>query len=385
MKRFLLLAPTLAPLLHAGLIPLGEHVDIRCRWESGNWNCQAVTDSAGEVSHDPTTVFLPLSDKPNNPSNPAVSGARFTQPASSAFDFTGVDDGGPLWIAVQGSPGIGEAWPGFANNQTSVFGSYIPDDPRVSQTTARPWIRVSLVEHVPPHGKEAWFSLWNTSSGQPPKVWMSTFDPNVENSYYFTEGSHTHTSWGFSAQGIHKVRLRASAFAGPGATNPTGWSESFSLTFAVGTFARWQATWFDAAELDDPAISSAAADADADGWSNLLEYAFGTHPRDGGSAAQAPGLGMPVFSLVEDGGTVFRQLSYPKRRAASRIAPEEYRPLFAPSPAGPWSDEGVEITTSDFPAEMSALHVDWELATARLPLAEGESAGFARVAVTAGD
>jgi surface-anchored protein len=75
---------------------------------------------------------------------------------------------------------------------------------------------------------------------------MSTFDDNTVNAYYFAEGSINHMDWGFSAPGIHKVRLRASAFAGPGETNPTGPSETFTITFAIGPLAYWQAENFTA-------------------------------------------------------------------------------------------------------------------------------------------
>lgn len=384
MKRILLVSLLSTP-LHAGLAPLGEHLDIRFRWESGAWTCEAVTYDGGEIAHDLDTVFLPLSDKPYIGNQPALSGARATQPASSAFDFTGIDDGEPLWFAVQGTPGIGEAWPGFENNQSGVFGSYIPADDRVSQTNAQPWIRVSLVEYIPPHGKDTHFSMWNTTTGNPPTVWMSTFDGDVENSYFYTQGSHNHVSWGFSAQGIHKVRLRASAFLGPGETNPTDWSDTFTFTFAVGTFAKWQATWFDAAELDDPDICGPSADADADGLANLLEYAFGTNPRNGGTAPHSEGLGLPAFSLTEDGGTIYQTLVFPRRRAEDRLNPETYRPLFASSPAGPWSDLDVETSAADFPPELDDLNAEWELVTARRAVTPGATAGFGRVEVVSGD
>ena len=210
--------------LHAGLTSLGEHVDIRWRWEApGGWTCQAITDSNGEAAYATDGVFLPLADKPYAAGNPANSGARFTQPASAAFAFTGVPAGQPLWVAVQGTPGVGEAWPGLENNQEAgTFGSYIPNDTRVSQSLARPWIRISLDGYTPPPGTNAYFSLWNTTSGSPPTVWMSTFESGTVNDYFYAEGSHNHLSWGFSAPGIHRVRLKASAFAGPGETNPTG-------------------------------------------------------------------------------------------------------------------------------------------------------------------
>lgn len=383
MKHAALSAIFASSFSHAGLEPLGVHVDIRCQFSGGEWDIGLKTDTE---SFAPDAAFLPLADKAYVNGNPAASGARHTQPASAAFAFTGVPAGQPLWIAVQGTPGIGEAWPGFRNDQPEgSFGSYIPADARVSQTSARPWIRLTLVDYQPPHGIASHFSMWNTTTGQPPTVWMSTFDPSVENSYYFASGSHTHVSIGFSAQGVHRVTLQASAFLGPGATNPTGLSELFTLVFAVGTTARWQSESFDAAQLADPEISSLAADPDGDGIGNILEYAFGTAPLQGGPVPSAEGLGMPVFSLVNVGGTLYQTITYPRRRAGSRLMPEIYEPLFADTLDGTWSSSGATTTASDFPAEQAALNAVWEKVTSRRPVPEGQTKGFSRVGVTAGD
>ena len=370
--------------LHAGLVPLGEHVDIRSHFVGGTWSNVLRVDSRPEP-YLPTEAFLPLSDKPVS-SNPALSGARQTQPGSASFAFTGAQPGDPIWTAVQGTPGIGEAWPGFDNNQApGTFGSYIPGDPRVSQVNPRPWIKLTLEDYQPPHGKTSHFSLWNSTTGNPPTVWMSTFDKGVENAYFYAEGSHAHVWWGFTAQGIHMVSLRSSAFLGPGDTNPTGMSDPFTLVFAVGTVARWQANWFNAAELDAPQVSGLFADADDDGLSNFLEYAFGTHPRSGAAAPLADGLGLPVFSLTEDNGTIYQTLTYPRRRAASRIEPDIYQPLFAESPEGPWTAAGVTTLAVDFAPPMDSLNAEWEQVTARRPVPAGHSTGFGRVEVTPGD
>lgn len=383
MKTFLSIAILTSALVQAGLQPLGEHVDIRCHFSAGEWECVLKTDSA---AYESSAAFLPLADKPYVNGNPAIAGARHTQPASAAFFFTGASAGQPLWIAVQGTPGIGEAWPGFRNDQPEgTFGSYIPADTRVSQTSARPWIRLTLVDYEAPQGIVSHFSLWNTITGQPPTVWMSTFNTSVENSFYYSAGSHTHASFGFTAQGIHRVTLQASAFLGPGATNPTGLSEPFTLIFAVGTTARWQGESFDAAQLADPEISSLAADPDGDGSKNILEYAFGTQPLLGSSVPAAAGLGMPILSLVNEGGILYQTLTHPRRRAGSRLLPEIYQPLFSENLDGTWSSAGVTTTASNFPAEQAALNAVWEKVTSRRPVPEGSTKGFARIGITAGD
>lgn len=371
--------------LPAGLLPLGEHVDIRWRWTAGGgWTCQAVTAGNGETAYDTNAVFLPLSDKPNVAGNPANSGARFVQPGSSNFAFTGALPGEPLWIAVQGTPGTGEAWPGIENNQNAgTFGAYIPADSRVSQINPRPWIRVSLVSHTPPSGTDADFSLWTTSGGVP-TVWMSTHQSGTLNDYYYAEGTHTHMSWGFTAPGIHKLRLTASAFAGPAASNPTGSSEIFTLTFAVGPLAHWQAQHFSAAELDDPAISGPAADPDRDGMENLVEFAFGLHPRQGGSVPVSPGLGLPELSVVEENGVIHEVLTYPRRRALSQLAPLLYQPMFAAVIADGWQDGDITTTAEDFPAEPDGLNAVWEKASSSRSAGPAMPArGFARVGLSA--
>ena len=210
---------------------------------------------------------------------------------------------------------------------------------------------------------------------------MSTFNNAFENAYYYAEGSHNHIWWGFTAQGIHKVVLQSSAFLGPGATNPTGPGTPFTVIFAVGSVARWQAEWFNAAELDDPAVSGLTADPDGDGLVNLIEYAFGTIPLDGSRSPAANGLGLPSFSLVEENGTVYQTLTYPRRRAGLRTDPEIYQPFFADSPAGTWTDAGVVTTAVDYPSAQDALNAEWELATSRRVRPDGVTRGFGRVSL----
>jgi surface-anchored protein len=285
---------------------------------------------------------------------------------------------------VQGTPGAGEAWPGFDNKQTtSTFGSYVPSDARVSQSSAQPWIKVSLASYTPPHGKTSHFSMWN--SGTLPTVWMSTFLATGSDDYYYTVGSHTHVNWGFTAQGIHQVTVQASAFRGPAATNPTPLSAPQTLIFAVGTIARWQATRFTASELQNPAISGLTADPDRDTFTNLTEYAFGLDPKKASNSPLSQGLGLPKYSITTLTGTPHHTLIYPRRKASNRLQADTYTPQFSSSLAGTWSSAGFAVTTATFPAGQNSLNTDWELVTARKPILANEPRGFCRVLVVAGD
>jgi surface-anchored protein len=371
--------------LAAGLAPLGEHVDILWTYMSATdqWTGQAKTaGTGGDVMWEFDDVFFPLSDKPYSATTPSNSGARNTQPSSSAYAFTGVAEGEPLWIAVQGTPGVGEVWPGFENNQAAgTLGSYFETDTRLPQpqTTAREWITVHL-KNVSYQGTGAnpAFSVWTVSGGVP-RVWMATADGIGEDDLHlFAIPSHNHVNWGFGALGIYRIQITATAYKGPGQTNPTAESEIHTLTFAVGPFARWQAENFSSSELDSPAISGPNADPDKDGMVNLVEFAFGFDPESGVATPVAEGLGLPKLSVVEDAGEFFEVLEYPRRRAGSLISPLIYSPQFSAS--FDWQSDGVITTTDDFPSGQDALNEEWELVTSRRPVGISAPArGFARV------
>jgi len=217
------------------------------------------------------------------------------------------------------------------------------------------------------------FSMW-TGTGNAPRVWMSTSNGQGNNFFLYSGGSHTHVNWTFGAQGIYRIGLKASAFLGPGQTNPTGESGEVTVTFAVGPVARWQATYFNGEELENPVVSGLAADADGDGRVNLLEYAFGLHPRNGDAVPVAAGLGMPEVFLLEEDGKLFQVLRYPRKKAGVLLDPLLYSPQFSDTLENDDWDAGVGKIVGE-------LDVEWELVEARREISAGASKGFARVKV----
>jgi len=387
--RITLASLVLTVISHAGLTPLGEHIDVRATYDrnADTWTCHALTAGTGgsEVTWDFDTVFLPLSDRPYSASTPSASGARHVQPVSSAYTFTGVAPGNPIWIAVQGTPGIGEAWPGFENAQGSgIFGEYLEADTRLAQpqTLARPWIRIAL-ESVAYQGagNGPAFSMW-TVSGSSPRVWMSTADGLDDGDcFLYAAGSHVHLNWGFSAPGIYRLRFTASAFRGPGKTNPTAESGIFTLTFAVGPLAQWQAARFNGVELEDAGICGPRADPDHDGLVNLTEYAFGLDPRNAGRVPESTGLGLPELTRE----STVEILEYPRRRAGQLTAPLGYSAEFSGLvPGESWQADGVE-SVSGFTGGEAALNGIWEKVRVTREVPAGKSSGFGRVRLEQGE
>ncbi len=93
--------------------------------------------------------------------------------------------------------------------------------------------------------------------------------------------------------GVHTLRWRYVKNANTVAGSDAAWVDEVVWT-ATDPYLAWAGGFFNAGQLADPAISGPAADPDADGRPNLLEYALGTSP----IAADATANGM----LVHTGG-----------------------------------------------------------------------------------
>ena len=378
--------------LTTGLVSIGEHVDVRWTYDGAadHWTGRARTTGTGsDVLWNFDNVFFPLSDNTYSASTPSNSGARNIQPPSAAYAFTGVAAGDPLWIAVQGTPGNGEVWPGFENNQASgTLGSYLETDTRLPQpqTISREWITVRLKNVIyQGTGATPAFSLWTVSSGVP-RIWMATADGiGAGDSYLYAIGTHNHMNWGFGALGIYRIQITATAYKGSGKTNPTAESTIHTLTFAVGPVANWQAAYFTGVELENPAICGMAADPDGDGLTNLQEFAFGYDPRSGTRQPVSAGLGLPVFSTETINGTFYQTLDYPRRKALTLTKPLEMIAEFS-NLQDNWEAQptGAE-SVSGFTGDQAALNGVWEKVRVRRAAPISDRVGFGRVRVEQGD
>jgi hypothetical protein len=118
---------------------------------------------------------------------------------------------------------------------------------------------------------------------------------------------------------------------------------------------------------------------------NLVEFAFGFDPKNGAAVPVSTGLGLPKLSLIEESGTFYEVLEYPRRRAGAQITPLGYAPQFS-ADLQSWQINGIATVTTDFPVGMNALNAVWEKTTSRRQIGPGSPArGFARVTLVFGE
>ena len=326
------------------LIPITSHIDVEFDYlGNGEWREQLYgggksNDDLSEGALPSDTAFIVVPDIEWQP-GPANRGARFNRPSSASWNFTGAEAGAPLWILTQSDNSI--AWPGIENNHgASRVASYSSDDPRVS-SLSRHWIvlRLSDVHYV---GKgQGHFALWQSGFGSN-TVWASTSEGGItrDDAFFSLENGHDHANWGFSDLGLYVIDLYAEAYLGPGKTNLTE-SEVMPVIFAVGSYAIWQATHFELADLLDSDISGDYEDPDKDGLVNIVEYALNTSPSIADRSPMEPSTGSQGSPAVfMDGNRL--AIEFVRRR--SETNPQiNYRAVFSDSlnPENEWKESGT--------------------------------------------
>lgn len=139
---------------------------------------------------------------------------------------------------------------------------------------------------------------------------------------------------------------------------------------AAGWFEAWRnlpmiETWRHAKFGSAAGAGAAAdlADADGDGVYNVIEYALGGDPKAGGAANA---LAMPRPSLVQDGGSAYLALTFPRRRHADVGYVVESAEI--PGAASVWSGGAVQLGAPVI------LDSNFEQVTCRDPFALGSGA-----------
>lgn len=132
--------------------------------------------------------------------------------------------------------------------------------------------------------------------------------------------------------GQHVLRWRYVKDGSGSSGSDAAWVDSLQWMPEVG-FSQWLSDHFTEQELENPAITGQDADPDHDGLANLLEYAFGTEPREGGDDM---GLARVTPEIVQVNG---------KSRLRLRFTLPEFIP----------ADIRYEIEVSD------GLNDDWQV------------------------
>ncbi len=280
----------------------GGHVDFSFCYRDGAWSYGIVWERDG------VPVIVNPAVGPLRPPENAIillkdqafpsEGNRVARPAAAEWGLTGVDPGQPFWLIPQNPTGPG-VWQGFTICGNCA--SYFSNDPRVNAFGA--WTIVNLKGKRYIGKGKGHYCTWSEGAFGEVTAWMTTHDeiqPGVDR--YFIGADHAHPAAGFSDLGLYEITYDVTCHEGPGEANPQT-SPEVSFYFAVGTYWAWIARnwqperWWQSGQIgehDDP---------DADGLTNLIEYACGLNPRVSDSAAYTEGAsgGLPSMSLTPDG------------------------------------------------------------------------------------
>lgn len=129
------------------------------------------------------------------------------------FEFIGLIPNETFWILPQNQE-TDVLWLGFASEdgmgppEIALLAEWNPNDPLGRANSNAKWLKVYLVDVRGPAGGE--FSVWQTTGGGSPIVYMSTYDGGItdEDVYYITAGGHVHLNMALTKPGLYEIDFR---------------------------------------------------------------------------------------------------------------------------------------------------------------------------------
>ncbi len=297
-----------------------------------------------------------------------VTNQRTAVPAGEQWAFLG-PPGGTFW-----------SFPGsLASSQTrkSLFigwaGYGVPTGVFTGAGGGRFNLRVQAIENLTTPGSGSFYG-YEVSGGSP--VFRLSSSDAYPSAFSVEAGGHSHINLAFTATGMFRVWLVASGTLV--ATGETIESDPLPLYFGIeqweipagpATYTAWRDAEFSAGQIADPSVSGPAADPDADGFSNIAEYAFGGNPL----VPDAPVL-QAVFERTDD-------LSILTTRARTNATDLTWSIQASPSlqpGAASWSTNGVAPVGEPRPVTglPGVAEIDYQLGNLN------GGSGFGRVRLT---
>uniref|UniRef100_UPI001421283C FG-GAP-like repeat-containing protein n=1 Tax=Thalassoroseus pseudoceratinae TaxID=2713176 RepID=UPI001421283C len=172
------------------------HADYHSVWDDGELTLAVRGDDGVGFASNEIAIY-------------ADTNAIEERPDDTAYDFIGVDPGEPIYVLpssqVPGVPFLGFS---YGIIPDGLFASYVPDDPRITSSTPRPYIRLEMADMRTDSGGE--FSLWSTPSSGP-RVYMTTSDGISSEDSLWISG-HLHRNIAFTQPGIYEIDVFASGY-----------------------------------------------------------------------------------------------------------------------------------------------------------------------------
>ncbi|WP_186775113.1 choice-of-anchor M domain-containing protein [Allorhodopirellula solitaria] len=179
-----------------------NHADYRPVWDDGEFTValhgSTSTIPDGEIRSDEIYTY-------------ADSNTLVDRPESADYDFTGVGSGEALYV-LPSSNTSSVPHLGFSGESipSDLFASYVPDDARITSSTARPYMKYQIVDLQ--SSSDGDFSIWSVSGGAP-RIYVASSDGlDDTDNFWLRADSHSHYNVGFSEAGIYEVDVVVSAF-----------------------------------------------------------------------------------------------------------------------------------------------------------------------------